>query len=969
MLPAQTRSTRHLSAGQMLAVATLSSTGAARSAQLYGPRSLAAIHKRSLWWGHHRVWASYLDPQYEKHIERRRKILKHKYQEALQRNALWDRELGRPSWTSHLSSRWGSHGGRWITAEQTSPQREHDGAESPHQDSHVYDRKARVAETDSHDNRSRGRTDPGSRMERIARKIEEDPFGAIFGHRMGRMNMLGSWSIRKPFGSWRWTSVVSTDSKQTNDVVDEEADNSRHSQSVQSVNDQGSPDGMPMSKASVSSKPTHSQPDAVQSSAADVYEIDPITMRKVPREASGSPESAVNIPVMRFQDTTSQVTGESKRVHSKGGRAADSEKHAVRENHSDPKASRPSFRKWLESEGFGPISSKPKVEPAQDLVEGSGIPTASASPSAKAPIDLGSDVKNLSVESQLGDVEPAPTEASNLTSTDAARVATIKYQAVEVEKQKRREKLEEDFSKPVEESLLAEEAAAQEHIRQLKQTMPRTQDQDAWRKLDTFYNTRIENEVQVVETAYVDQLQAEESTRLEATASTAPEATLEELASNLRKVDAFNQFSPEQTSFGPEAITQTVPNDGRPIIGEGDLSANATKFFNKSPLFGQSRHDVGRRDVEESERKERDKKLIKEVQAIYEDRYGTLDTKHRQPQIETDLADVLSDTALQEGFATQDKTIDTSSYASQISPGSTQATAQEQPQDWPELTLSTSDETGPNVYKDPEELAMYLEEQEQILHEEVKEGSDLLYELELELGGLQRARETTGSTTASELSSSQASSPSETVVYKVVAFDPLSQEMSTAITNSSGASPPSTEKFLSPPEVLLRLTSPAQFLPYLRPLQEEGFELVAGGGDVMVFKKVREPEPAPALAEKPPHYTAINPIDGTTTGNFASPTGFVNHDAVLPPSFSEAVSTSPIDYSASPKVTREEEVFSGRKMQEREKEPQKENGTVRKTARRVFLVGLWVAGCSYAVGVVSEFFRTGGSSGPGVQGF
>ena len=37
--------------------------------------------------------------------------------------------------------------------------------------------------------------------------------------------------------------------------------------------------------------------------------------------------------------------------------------------------------------------------------------------------------------------------------------------------------------------------------------------------------------------------------------------------------------------------------------------------------------------------------------------------------------------------------------------------------------------------------------------------------------------------------------------------------------------------------------------------------------------------------------------------------------------------------------------------------------------KRLLVGAAWVAACSYAVGVVSEFFRTGGMDGKGPQGF
>jgi hypothetical protein len=192
---------------------------------------------------------------------------------------------------------------------------------------------------------------------------------------------------------------------------------------------------------------------------------------------------------------------------------------------------------------------------------------------------------------------------------------------------------------------------------------------------------------------------------------------------------------------------------------------------------------------------------------------------------------------------------------------------------------------------------------------------------------------------------------------------------------------------LTPAEVLLRLSNPAKFFPHFQPLQSEGYEIVSGSGDVLVFRKVRPGAPVNTVidrtgkgwtvplrgssfeskavaSERAQSYKATNPIDGmqsrpvAATGNFASPTGFVNHDL---PGVSDPPFKSNID------VRREEPVFSGKRNWEDESESsrRKDGGKFKK----VLIGGAWVAAASYAVGVVAEFFKTGGADGKGPEGF
>jgi hypothetical protein len=238
-------------------------------------------------------------------------------------------------------------------------------------------------------------------------------------------------------------------------------------------------------------------------------------------------------------------------------------------------------------------------------------------------------------------------------------------------------------------------------------------------------------------------------------------------------------------------------------------------------------------------------------------------------------------------------------------------------------------------------------------------------------------RQTDGTSTSSGISeaikepvaSEAVPENTEPTLYKILAYDPTMQSISTAETtsivhDSSGS--------LTPAEVLLRLSNPAKFFPHFQPLQSEGYEIVSGSGDVLVFRKVRAGAPKRTSVESKPvlrekvqqNYKATNPIDGmqsrpvAATGNFASPTGFVNHDL---PGVSDPPFKSNID------VRREEPVFSGKRNWEEDSESSRRNG--RSKVKKVLIGGAWVAAASYAVGVVAEFFKTGGSDGKGPEGF
>ena len=224
---------------------------------------------------------------------------------------------------------------------------------------------------------------------------------------------------------------------------------------------------------------------------------------------------------------------------------------------------------------------------------------------------------------------------------------------------------------------------------------------------------------------------------------------------------------------------------------------------------------------------------------------------------------------------------------------------------------------------------------------------------------------------------SDPSDDSDLAVYRILAYDATTEKVFAGqITCSASLQ---CETRMSIFETFYRLAHPAKFLAHFNSLEYTGYDLIAGGTDILIFKRVRNDQPrmdfwnAPSTATRFPH---INPIDGTTTqtGNFASPTGFVNHDSVLTPEMEERQSfPSPPDIGSPPlkdKVRREEPVFSGspKKWRTSPDKGRKTGGgskmkqQCRKTQRRrmlkrMFWAGMWVAGCCYVAGVAVEVFR------------
>ena len=214
-------------------------------------------------------------------------------------------------------------------------------------------------------------------------------------------------------------------------------------------------------------------------------------------------------------------------------------------------------------------------------------------------------------------------------------------------------------------------------------------------------------------------------------------------------------------------------------------------------------------------------------------------------------------------------------------------------------------------------------------------------------------------------SSPDAESPDQQVpgLYKILAYDSSTLQISMATTTSSlSASASGTgdvESPLHPTEVLSRLNNPAKFLPYFQGLQNEGYEIVSGSGDILVFKKVRE-----ALAST---NTDASPQIATTTAK--QPDAPMQKEAAtVLEEFPSKPAPAPPAPPSSPRVRRQEDVFSGAGKTWHQEEAQSESNSgsenpsegawyrIKRGLRRVFFTGLATAGVVYAIGAVAESF-------------
>lgn len=159
--------------------------------------------------------------------------------------------------------------------------------------------------------------------------------------------------------------------------------------------------------------------------------------------------------------------------------------------------------------------------------------------------------------------------------------------------------------------------------------------------------------------------------------------------------------------------------------------------------------------------------------------------------------------------------------------------------------------------------------------------------------------------------------------YSVLAYDPSTQQVTRANTASS-----LTSETSHPKDILPRLNHPAKFLSHFDQMHREGYEIVSGGGDILIFRS-RGPTSAHQLPRE--------------AEEIADPLVLEHMAASMPKQ--DAADALPAGGKQTPKRG------------------------FRDALRRMAFAGTATAATCYAIGVVTEYFRTGGPDGRGMDGF
>jgi hypothetical protein len=221
-------------------------------------------------------------------------------------------------------------------------------------------------------------------------------------------------------------------------------------------------------------------------------------------------------------------------------------------------------------------------------------------------------------------------------------------------------------------------------------------------------------------------------------------------------------------------------------------------------------------------------------------------------------------------------------------------------------------------------------------------------------------------------------SAAPTDTFRVLAYDSVSSQIVFAETTSSMHT---SEQIRHPAEVLLHINNPAKFLPHFAKMKADGYEIVSGGGDILIFRKTAD-EPRKFSEETGDVKFDVLPsidgkqsptIDAAMSGSSQSAPKQRSPDSRIvrrqetvytggPPNW------SPYPPTSSSSVLDSESASTSMGDKQEQTDSSKRSSRLGRGIRRVILSGFATAGTFYAIGVVCEYFITGGKDGLGPEG-
>ena len=299
------------------------------------------------------------------------------------------------------------------------------------------------------------------------------------------------------------------------------------------------------------------------------------------------------------------------------------------------------------------------------------------------------------------------------------------------------------------------------------------------------------------------------------------------------------------------------------LQGEGDMASNVHEFAGRDRWYKRKApHAMDAKDVEMDAKVQKlaaDRALIREIRGIYEDTYGTIDTKHRQTYF---LSNPLKGHSVQPITSSSKMTTLQGQLPSSDTSKIESPRSLEEPQTSDALEivqkLFSQLREAQSVIQDfrrqmkqamgpSDQIVNFISAYEKIVTHIVRTSGQLA---KVRLDGTIHkgcvetiaAANSEKSTTNRPLSTTEPKSTDLEVqkvtmpnTYCVLAYDSATQE----VRSVEGATPApfSKEESLLPLDALNRSSNPGKFLPHVMSLGDKGYVPVSASSNVLVFKK------------------------------------------------------------------------------------------------------------------------------------
>ena len=331
----------------------------------------------------------------------------------------------------------------------------------------------------------------------------------------------------------------------------------------------------------------------------------------------------------------------------------------------------------------------------------------------------------------------------------------------------------------------------------------------------------------------------------------------EEIRTQKKAMEAMEMRSSHGgTNIAKTGLAKGTGNDdGGPrrlqsfLQGEGDMASNVHEFAGRDRWYKRKApHAMDAKEVEMNAKLQKlatDRNLIREIRSIYEDTYGTIDTKHRQNHYVS---------VPQKGPSSQPISSSSGTVDLHDQPPSSSASIMESSRGLDDSQSSDALEIIQKLFGQLREAQAVIQDyrcqtkqalssnQNRNMSKTSSAFENSVMQIVKTSGQLARVRPGVMVEQSSVEINPEVQKGTKLNNYCILAFDSNNQQVRSSEGTTLAPLPISKEESLLPLDALNRLSNPGKFLPHVMSLGDKGYEPVAGTSNILVFKKEVTPQ-------------------------------------------------------------------------------------------------------------------------------